>query len=41
MRGYNYRMTDIQGAIGVCQMKKDYICKGEKIAEKYNESLLI
>ena len=22
MRGYNYRMTDFQGALGVCQMKK-------------------
>jgi dTDP-4-amino-4,6-dideoxygalactose transaminase len=41
MRGYNYRMTDIQGAIGVCQMKKaDYIMSGRKrIARKYNEAL--
>jgi dTDP-4-amino-4,6-dideoxygalactose transaminase len=41
LKGFNYRMTDIQGALGVCQMnKKDYIMNGRrKIAEKYNESL--
>jgi len=41
MRGYNYRMTDIQGALGVCQMKKqDYIMqKRRKIAKKYDKAL--
>jgi len=41
LKGFNYRMTDIQGALGVCQMnKKDYIMNGRrKIAEKYNDSL--
>lgn len=33
MRGYNYRMTDMQGALGVCQMnKKDYIMNGRREA---------
>jgi len=41
MRGYNYRMTDFQGALGVCQMEKSaYIMKGRrKIARKYDEAL--
>ena len=41
MRGYNYRMTDMQGALGVCQMnKKDYIMNGRrKIASKYDVAL--
>lgn len=41
MRGYNYRMTDFQGAIGVCQMnKKEYIMNGRrKIAKQYDEVL--
>ena len=41
VRGYNYRMTDIQGAIGVSQMnKKDYIMKGRReIASKYDSEL--
>ena len=41
MRGFNYRMTDFQGAIGVCQMKKaKYILDGRrKIAKKYDEAL--
>ncbi|MFQ5964414.1 MAG: DegT/DnrJ/EryC1/StrS family aminotransferase [Candidatus Scalinduaceae bacterium] len=39
--GYNYRMTDIQGALGVSQMKKagDIINKRRKIAERYDEAL--
>lgn len=39
MAGLNYRMTDIQGAIGVAQMKKlDNINeKRKEIARKYNE----
>ncbi|MFA7090222.1 MAG: DegT/DnrJ/EryC1/StrS family aminotransferase [Arcobacteraceae bacterium] len=38
MRGYNYRMTDMQGALGVCQMdKKEYIMNGRReIAAKYD-----
>jgi len=38
MRGYNYRMTDMQGALGVCQMdKKDYIMDGRReVAAKYD-----
>lgn len=41
MRGYNYRMTDMQGALGVCQMeKKDYIMNGRRaIASKYDVAL--
>lgn len=41
MRGYNYRMTDMQGALGVCQMnKKDYIMNGRReVASKYDEVL--
>jgi len=41
MRGYNYRMTDMQGALGVCQMKKaKYIMDGRrKVAKKYDGTL--
>lgn len=41
MRGYNYRMTDIQGALGVSQMNKaNRIMQGRrKIAQRYDESL--
>jgi dTDP-4-amino-4,6-dideoxygalactose transaminase len=41
MRGYNYRMTDMQGALGVCQMEKaDYIMSGRRrVAEKYDSVL--
>ena len=41
LRGFNYRMTDFQGAIGVCQMKKaKYIVDGRrKVAKKYDEAL--
>ncbi len=37
--GYNYRMTDIQGALGVVQMDHiDYIiCQRRKWAKRYNE----
>ncbi|MBF0216314.1 MAG: DegT/DnrJ/EryC1/StrS aminotransferase family protein [Candidatus Omnitrophica bacterium] len=40
-RGYNYRMTDIQGALGVAQMRKaENIIKGRGlVAGRYNESL--
>lgn len=39
--GYNYRMTDIQGAIGVCQMKKAKILleKRKNLANLYTEML--
>lgn len=38
MRGYNYRMTDMQGALGVCQMdRKEYIMNGRReVASKYD-----
>ena len=41
MRGYNYRMTDMQGALGVCQMnKKEYIMSGRReVASKYDKAL--
>lgn len=41
MRGYNYRMTDMQGALGVCQMnKKEYIMNGRReVAAKYDIAL--
>jgi dTDP-4-amino-4,6-dideoxygalactose transaminase len=41
MRGYNYRMTDMQGAIGICQMEKaKYIMDGRrKVAQWYYEAL--
>ena len=41
MRGYNYRMTDMQGALGVCQMQKaEYIMNGRrKVATKYDKVL--
>nr|WP_321471740.1 DegT/DnrJ/EryC1/StrS family aminotransferase [Halarcobacter sp.] len=42
MRGFNYRMTDMQGALGVCQMnKKEYIMDGRrKIASMYDAALV-
>lgn len=41
MLGYNYRMTDFQGALGVCQMQKaTAIMAGRRnIAAQYNEAL--
>lgn len=41
IRGYNYRLTDMQGALGVCQMdKKEYIMNGRReVAAKYDEAL--
>lgn len=41
MRGYNYRMTDMQGALGVCQMKKldNILNKRLNIAKMYTEAL--
>lgn len=41
IRGYNYRMTDMQGALGVCQMnKKEYIMNGRReLASKYDIAL--
>ena len=40
-KGYNYRMTDLQGAIGVCQMKKASLILSKRceIAKKYDEEL--
>lgn len=41
MRGYNYRMTDFQGALGVCQMRKaQSIMTGRRaVARQYDEAL--
>ena len=43
VRGHNYRMTDFQGALGVCQMKKAEYIMGERrrIAAKYDEALKV
>ncbi|MBU2044083.1 MAG: LegC family aminotransferase [Candidatus Omnitrophica bacterium] len=39
--GYNYRLTNIQAAIGVAQMEQldEFIVKKRQIAKKYNEAL--
>jgi dTDP-4-amino-4,6-dideoxygalactose transaminase len=41
LRGYNYRMSDLQGALGVSQMKKaNYILKKRReVAARYDEAL--
>jgi len=40
-RGFNYRMTDFQGAVGVCQMRKcnKILSSRLKIANKYDQAL--
>lgn len=39
--GYNYRMTDIQAALGVSQMTRldQYVAKRHEIAQRYNQLL--
>jgi UDP-4-amino-4,6-dideoxy-N-acetyl-beta-L-altrosamine transaminase len=39
--GYNYRMTDIQAALGTCQMTRldGYVKRRHQIAQRYNELL--
>lgn len=39
--GYNYRMTDIQAALGLSQMTRldDFVAKRHSIARRYDESL--
>ena len=39
--GYNYRMTDIQGALGCTQMKKlpDILSRKRRLAKRYDEKL--
>ena len=40
--GFNYRMTDIQAALGVRQMARldDFVIKRHQIAKRYNEELV-
>lgn len=41
MRGYNYRMTDMQGALGVCQMNNvDYIMGGRRLGASWYDKAL-
>ncbi|MDG6250490.1 UDP-4-amino-4,6-dideoxy-N-acetyl-beta-L-altrosamine transaminase, partial [Methanocalculus sp.] len=39
--GYNYRMTDIQAALGISQLNRldEYVTRRHKIAERYNRLL--
>lgn len=39
--GYNYRMTDMQAALGVSQMQRlnEYVTKRHELAERYNDML--
>jgi UDP-4-amino-4,6-dideoxy-N-acetyl-beta-L-altrosamine transaminase len=39
--GYNYRMTDIQAALGLSQMKRldEFVSTRHKIAQRYNDTL--
>lgn len=39
--GFNYRMTDIQAALGVSQMQRldTYVAKRHELAQRYNEQL--
>ncbi len=39
--GFNYRMTDIQAALGLSQLKRldDFVAKRHEIAKRYNEIL--
>ena len=41
IKGFNYRMTDLQGALGVAQMKKakNILERRKFIAQKYNDAL--
>jgi UDP-4-amino-4,6-dideoxy-N-acetyl-beta-L-altrosamine transaminase len=39
--GFNYRMTDIQAALGLSQMKRldEFVTRRQQIADKYNQAL--
>ena len=39
--GFNYRMTDIQAALGVSQMARldEFVNKRQRIAQRYDEAL--
>lgn len=41
--GYNYRMTDIQAALGLSQMDRldDYVARRNELAERYDELLSV
>ena len=40
--GFNYRMTDIQAALGISQLRRinEFIDKREKIAQKYDKRVI-
>lgn len=39
--GFNYRMTDLQAALGISQLRKldDFVARRSEISKKYNEAL--
>jgi dTDP-4-amino-4,6-dideoxygalactose transaminase len=39
--GYNYRMTDLQAALGISQMERlsDFVTRRQKLASRYNKLL--
>ena len=41
--GFNYRITDIQAALGLCQMTRldKFVCRRHEIARYYNNALKI
>ena len=41
--GFNYRMTELQAALGVCQMKRldQYVVRRHQLARRYNELLTV
>ena len=39
--GYNYRMTELQAALGLCQIQRldEFVAKRHKLAHRYNKEL--